>query len=192
MTIFDTWIVYKFIRLLTTPFDETDAFKLGVINGSGELLKKTDDLTSDQQASYTLFHRLVFNLKRLIEKIPGGKSKIGTYAAALFLLREEMGDEEGVLVMERSFMSYLKENNAVEGNHLEEQYLPEETLAQGNYRTLNIMLDQKGDTLPKGTIVVAKHDTKPSGRVLGVDVYELQVAKTGKAVIISNEDVSEV
>lgn len=189
----DTYIVYRFIRILTLQWDEQDAFKLGIIDASGEPLKTTAQLkTSDERNAFTLFHRMVFNLKRLIEKIPGGKTKIGSYAAALFLLREQFGDEEGVLVFERTVMNYLKENNAVEQNYLKEQFLPEETLPQGNYKLLNIMLDVKGDLLKAGTIVLAKHDLKPAGRVLGIDVFQLQVAKTGKAVVVSHEDISEV
>jgi hypothetical protein len=186
----DAYIVYRFIKALVTPWDETDAFKKGIIDGQGKQIK--DDLSDEDQKSYSLFDRLVFNIKRLIEKIPGGKTKIGTYAAALFLIREELGDEEGVLIFERSVMKYLKENNAVEPNYLEEQYLPADTLSQGNYRLLNNMLDMKGNSLPKGTVVVAQHDTKPISRVLGVDVYQLQVAHTGRNVVVSHEDIQEV
>lgn len=118
-------------------------------------------MNDEQQKSYTLFHRLVFNIKRLIEKVPGGKSKIGTYAAALFLMREQMGDEEGILIMERSFMSYLKENDALESTYLEEQYLEESLLSQGKYKLINNMLDTKGDELRKGTVVIATKNLKP-------------------------------
>jgi hypothetical protein len=183
----DAWLVYRFIKTLVTPWDETEAFRQGIIDGSGNLLKKDPD--SD---AYTLFDRLVFNIKRLIEKIPGGKSKIATYAAALYLIREELGDDEGRLVFDRSVMKYLKENNALEPNYLNEQYLPEETLAQGNYKLLNTMLDVKGDSLHAGTIVVAKHNLPPISKVLGVDVYKLQVAATGKDVVISHEDIQEI
>ena len=188
----DTYIVYRFIRLLVTPFDETDAFKLGIIDGSGKLLIKTDKMNDEQKKAYTLFHRLVFNIKRLIEKIPGGKSKIGTYAAALFLLKEQMGDEEGVLIMEHSFMSYLKDNDAVDPESLQEQYLEEAVLPQGNYKLLNNMLDTKGEHVPKNTILVAKQNLKPISRILGVDVYQLQVAHSGKLMVVSNEDIQEV
>ena len=189
----DAWIVYRFIRTLVTPWDETDAFKLRVIDNSGKLLVPTNKMTSEQEKSYTLFHRLVFNIKRLIEKIPGGKTKIGTYAAALFLLKEQMGDGEGVLIMERSFMTYLKENEALEPTYLEEQYLPEELLPKGKYSVKDNMLDTKGDHIKKGTVVVAKQDLKPVARVLGVDVYKLSVvAYPGKVLVVSREDISEV
>ena len=89
----DAYIVYRFIKTLVTPWDETTAFKRSIIDNHGQKIKT--NLNTEDQAAYTLFDRLVFNIKRLIEKIPGGITKIGTYAAALFLIREEMGDEEG-------------------------------------------------------------------------------------------------
>lgn len=188
----DIYIVYKFIKLLTTPCDETDAFKLGVIDAQGKRLLPVEKMNDKQKDSYTLFHRLVYNIKRLIEKVPGGKSKIGTYAAALYLFKEQMGDEEGKIVLERSFMSYLKESNALEDNYLNEQYKPEETLPKGDYKLLNTMMDTKGEHVAKNTVVVAKANLKPLARVLGVDVYELQVAHSGKQVVVSREDIQEV
>jgi hypothetical protein len=189
----DAWIVYRFVRTLVTPWDETDAFKLGVIDASGKLKIHTDKLTDEQQKAYTLFYRLVFNIKRLIEKIPGGKSKIGTYAAALFLLREQMGDEEGILIMERSFMSYLKDNDALESTYLEEQYLEESMLSQGKYKLINNMLDTKGDELRKGTIVIATKNLKPITKILGIEVFQLIVQNyPKKVVVVSREDIREV
>jgi hypothetical protein len=173
-----------------TPWDETTAFKRSIIDNHGQKIKT--NLNTEDQAAYTLFDRLVFNIKRLIEKIPGGITKIGTYAAALFLIREEMGDEEGILVLERSFITYLKENNAVEATYLKEQYLPEDTLSQGNYKLNNNMLDTKGNSLQKGTLVVASHDLKPVSRVLGVDVYQVKVATTGRTIVVSRDDIVEI
>ena len=189
----DAWIVYRFIRTLVTPWDETEAFKLGVIDSNGKLKIKSGKMTDEQQKSYTLFYRLVFNIKRLIEKIPGGKSKIGTYAAALFLLREQMGDEEGILIMERSFMSYLKENDALEDTYLQEQYLEESMLPQGKYTLINNMLDTKGDELRKGTVVIATKNLKPVTKILGIEVFQLVVQNyPKKVVVVSREDIREV
>ena len=189
----DAWIVYRFIRTLVTPWDETEAFKLGVIDSNGKLKIKSGKMTDEQQKSYTLFYRLVFNIKRLIEKIPGGKSKIGTYAAALFLLREQMGDEEGILIMERSFMSYLKENDALDDTYLQEQYLEESMLPQGKYTLINNMLDTKGDELRKGTVVIATKNLKPVTKILGIEVFQLVVQNyPKKVVVVSREDIREV
>ena len=82
----DLFITYKFIRLLTTKWNKTDAYKEGVIDAKGKLLVKGADQTSAQKKAYTVFDKLVFNLKRILEKVPFGKSQIASYAAALFLL----------------------------------------------------------------------------------------------------------
>jgi len=192
MGILDTFIIFRIIKGLATPWDEWSAFKTGVIDASGKILKSDENWSQAQKSSYTLFDRLIANLKRLIEKIPGGKSKIGTYAAALYLLREQLGDEEGELVFEQSIMDFLKGNNAMDSNYLEEQYLPEETLDQGNYKLTNSMLDKNGNSLQKGSVVVAKTNLKPISRILGVDVYQLQVATTGKTVVVSLDDIQEI
>jgi hypothetical protein len=94
----ELFITYKFIRLLVTKWSDTDAFTEGVIDNKGKLLVKVKDQTNVQKKTYTLFHRLVFNIKRILEKVPFGKSRIASYAAALFLLREETGmAEEDIL-----------------------------------------------------------------------------------------------
>ena len=90
----DLIITYKFIRLLTTKWNKTDAYKEGVIDAKGKLLIKGKDQTSAQKKAYTPFDKLVFNIKRILEKIPFGKSQIASYAAALFLLKEETNMEE--------------------------------------------------------------------------------------------------
>jgi hypothetical protein len=94
----DLFITYKFVKLLVTPWKKTDAFDAGVIDDKGKLLIKVKDQTSAQKKTYTIFERLVFNIKRLMEKIPFGKSRIASYAAALYLLKEETGmAEEDIL-----------------------------------------------------------------------------------------------
>ena len=90
----DLFITYKFIKLLVTPWKKTEAYDEGVIDANGKLLIKVKDQTSAQKKTYTTFERLVFNIKRILEKIPFGKSRIASYAAALYLLKEETGMEE--------------------------------------------------------------------------------------------------
>ena len=85
----DLFVVYRFLRILTTPWEEQEAFKHGIIDKDGKLLRRNKTLkTEDEKKSHTLLHRLVFNLKRLLHKIPGVRTKIGTYATALFLLKQ--------------------------------------------------------------------------------------------------------
>lgn len=186
----DTYIVYRFVRLLTTPWDETDAFRTGVLNSKGEVKADLESLSKEQKASYTLFDRMVFNIKRLIEKLPGGKSKIGTYAAALYLFKEEMGDREGQIVLERSFMSYLKDHDALEPNYLEEQNLFEELLPKGTYRLKHQMMDIHGNNIPSGTTLVTHSNLKATAKVLGVEVFQLKTS-SGKVVVVSREDIQD-
>jgi len=90
--VFDLVLVYQFIKRLTTPFDETEAFKLGLIDADGKRIKKAS--STEEKKAMTYFDRLIFNLKRLLAKIPGGQTKFGTYAAALFLLKESASPKE--------------------------------------------------------------------------------------------------
>ena len=86
----------RFLKLFVTPFNKTKAFELGIIDEKGKNLIKVREFgNADQRGAYTVFHRLVFNLKKLLEKIPGGRSKLASYAAALYLIKEkdQLSDE---------------------------------------------------------------------------------------------------
>ena len=107
----DTYMIYQVLKRLTTPFEDTKAFELGLIDKDGKLIKKAK--SRDEKKAVTYFDRFIFNLKRLLHKV-GLKSKFATYAAALFLLKEERNgymptDTEmlhGILEEEK----YLREN----------------------------------------------------------------------------------
>lgn len=91
----DLYYTFRFLRILTTPWKEMDAYKLGIIDENGNVIKKR--ITADEKSAFTPFHRLVFNVKRLLNKIPLGKTRIASYAAALFLLKEHGVTEEEML-----------------------------------------------------------------------------------------------
>ena len=40
----DLLITYRIIKLLTTPFESTEAYKLGIIDKNGKVLRKTKEL----------------------------------------------------------------------------------------------------------------------------------------------------
>jgi hypothetical protein len=84
----DNLIAFRVLYALTTPFDKTPAFKTGVIDATGNILVKADKRTPEQRGAYDVLDRLVFSLKRLLGKIPGGKSDIASLAAAYWLIRE--------------------------------------------------------------------------------------------------------
>jgi hypothetical protein len=94
----DTVYAFRFLRLLTTPWTKLKAFKLGIIDKHGKVLKKQSDLaTDDEKSCYNLFHRLVFNIKRLLNKLPFGKTTIASYVTALWLLKEQTGMSEDAI-----------------------------------------------------------------------------------------------
>ncbi len=122
----DLFVTYRFIRLLTTPFKESEAFKLGIIDEVG---KRTDKklTTSQEKNAYTVLHKLVYNIKKIFEKVPGLRTKVGTYAAALFLLKDTFREHiEDPKMFEKEFLKYLKENNI----ELDDSIVEEVTLGQ--------------------------------------------------------------
>lgn len=85
----DLFMVYQFVRRLATPFEEWDAFEQGIIDKNGNILKSRKDLrTREEKNAFGVFDVMILNIKKLLEKIPGGKTRIASYAAALYLLKE--------------------------------------------------------------------------------------------------------
>ena len=86
--VFDTFMLYNFLSRLVQPFEKTDAFKLGIIDKEGKILKKRSEFKTDaERNALTMFDLLVFNLKKLLGKIPFGKTVIASYVAALWLIK---------------------------------------------------------------------------------------------------------
>ena len=111
-TVGNIYFVYQFLKKLVTPFEKTKAFELGIIDKKGKLLKRKRDLeTQEEKDSYTLSDRLIWNLKRLLGKIPGGKSRIASYAAALWLIREGNNNKYHIdpEKIEQDFVRYLED-----------------------------------------------------------------------------------
>ena len=117
----DLVITYRVVKLLVTPFNKQEAFKLGIIDTDGKVLRKYRTLkTTAEKKSYTILHRFVFNLKRILQKVGLG-GRLGTFAVALAtLLREDKRYEEHKRLIESAVISYLKDTNQYE-NILNEQ-----------------------------------------------------------------------
>ena len=155
----DLFMTYKFIRLLTTKWNKTDAYKTGVIDDKGKLLVKGKDQTEKQKKSYQLFDKMVFNLKRILEKVPFGKSQIASYAAALFLLKEETGMEEADIL---KVLEDLGHNTSID---LNEDF---KDLREGQHILNHDLMESK-----KGTIVNLEN-IEPVGHFAGVPIYKTQ------------------
>lgn len=102
--IVDNLIAIRILQKLVKPFKDTDAFKLGIIDDKGKNLIKTTMFTSSaQRDAYTYLDRLVFNVKKIINRLPGGESKMKNLVAALWLIKEyyEKNDRSTSLMAER-------------------------------------------------------------------------------------------
>jgi hypothetical protein len=102
--IIDNLIAYKVLKMLVTNFTDTEAFKLGIIDAKGKNLRKANTLTStEEKDAYTFLNRLVFNVKKIINKLPSGESKTKSLVAALWLVKEtyESGSRSTAMMQEK-------------------------------------------------------------------------------------------
>ena len=108
--IIDNLIAYKILTKLVKPFAETDAFKLGIIDDKGKNLIKPSRFTqSAQYDAYTYLDRLVFNMKKIINRLPGGETKLKSIIAALFLIKEYHENKDRTTsLMEEKYLRLLE------------------------------------------------------------------------------------
>ena len=199
----DLFVTYRFLRLLTTPFEDTDAFKLGIIDEKGNRIKlpkstkpAVELATSEQKNSYTILHKLVFNIKKIFSKVPGLRTKLGTYAAALFLLKDTFKESvDDPDMFEKEFVKYLKENNIKFDDEISEEVIGfGEILPKGEYVLINDILNKEEEELSakKGDKVIAFDDEPPIDTVLGVEIFPVVHEKTKEKIYVSLEDIRDV
>lgn len=187
----NAYFAYKFLRILTQKWEDMDAFKYGIIDKNGNVLKKARDLkTVEEKESYTVFNRLVFNVKRLMEKIPGGSSTIGSYAAALYLLKEHSTvDDDDISVALEELQIPPEALLPV----MSESYLLNEQneISPGSYSlTTNVASGISGEVIgKKGHTVVIEEQSSPVGTILGIPIYEATHKLSNQKVYITIEDI---
>ena len=198
----DLFVTYRFLKLLTTQHKKTDAYKLGIIDEKGNRITKENSQevavplnTSQQKNAYTILHKLVFNIKKLFNKVPGLRSKVGTYAAALFLLKdtfkESVADPD---IFEKEFVKYLKENNIEFDNSISEEVVGfGEILPKGNYVLVNDILNKEDEaiTATAGDLVMTFEDQSPVDTILGIDIFPVIHIASGEKIFVSLEDIKD-
>ena len=198
----DLFVTYRFLRLLTTPFEKTDAYKLGIIDKKGNRIRKPKSTkpavelaTSELKNSYTILHKLVFNIKKLFGKVPGLRTKTGTYAAALFLLKDTFKEHvDDPDMFEKEFVKYLKENNVEFDNEISENVIGfGEILPKGEYVLVADILNKEEEelTAKKGDKVVAYEDEPPIDTILGVEIFPVIHMKSKEKIYVSLEDIKD-
>lgn len=185
----DLAYTFRLIRMLVLDWKDWDAYKLGIIDEEGKRNKnvKLDD--DDKKSAYTPFIRLAANLKRLLNKLPGGSTKLGSFAAALFLIKEKynISNRDMDKIMEEAGIDPL--DILIESNQW--FVLDDKRLSPGIYRL-------REDKLLNGTcddIVWAKdqvrisEDSYPVGDVLGIDIYEATHIRTKQMVYVAVDEI---
>ena len=139
----DLLITYRIVKLLVKPFDKQEAFKYGIIDKDGNVLKKSKTLkTEKERKAYTILHRFVFNLKRILKRVGLG-SRLGSFAVALALLIKENKEyEDKKILIESAIISYLKETKQYDN-----------------------LLNEQGEVKPV-------YEQEPFMTCVGIDVYE--------------------
>ena len=189
----DLLITYRIIKLLTTPFEKPEAYRLGIIDKNGKVLRKTKDLkTPKERDAYTILHRFVFNLKRLINIVPGGKSKLGTYAAALGLLLKE-NKEINEIELERTLYKHLSEQDLLMLDDDIKESTGFDFLPEGRYIITDRLTDLNDNmTADVGDIVYTTEDQKPFDNYFGVNLYNVINKDTKKQIIVSDDNVERI
>ena len=139
----DLVITYRIIKLLVTPFERQEAYKQGIIDKDGNVLKKYRTLkTTKEKQSYTILHRFVFNLKRILKRVGLG-GRLGSFAVALALmLKENKEYEQHKILIESAVISYLKETKQYDN-----------------------LLNEQGEVKPV-------YEQEPFMTCFGIDIYE--------------------
>ena len=199
----DLFVTYRFIKILVTPFEKQEAYKLGVIDKDGNRIlipgtnKPTILNTIKEKNSYTVLHKLVFNIKKIFAKVPGLRTKLGSYAAALFLLKDTFKEDVDPKMWELEFMKYLKENNFELDNTISEEVtLDDGKLPKGIYKLANdITFDKEDADSPdalEGDEVQVFEPVAHTDTVLGVEIFPVIHIQTQSKIFVSAEDIKEV
>tara|TARA_X000000950_G_scaffold137109_1_gene170378 strand:- start:21 stop:584 length:564 start_codon:yes stop_codon:yes gene_type:complete len=180
--VIDAVIAYRVLKLLVTPFNKTQAYKMGIVDDKGKVLIKSKDFLktfSSQELpkarkAYTMLIRFVFNLKRLLSKV-GVRGPLSTAAAAaIAFFKEENGQN---LEVEKIVYKHLKKNDFE--FEVNENY--GEPFRPGTYRVKRNITDLEGDiviNIDEEVIFEGKTDT-----IMGYDVFKY------KNVYLTTEDL---
>jgi len=163
----DLVYTFRFLKLLTTDFDKTDAFKLGIVDKQGKRIRKTPISTSEMKSAYTPFHKLVFNIKRIV---PG--KKVSSYASALFLMKETLDLSDGSVFkivdqLGLDSLDFISEDS-------EWFVLRDGMLSPGIYRITNDKMVNSSceEVVHNKDKVKIEENSYPIGNMFGLSIYE--------------------
>ena len=183
----DTVYAFRFIRMMVMDWKNWDAYKLGIIDEKGKRNRNVKLDSDEKKSAYTPFIRLAANIKRLVAKLPGGGSKLGSFASALYLIKEQVGTkglEKICKEMNVEVLDFLNEKN--EWFLLEDKQLSPGIYQVQNPKLINMTFDEL--VWPKDKVRI-QDDCYPIGDVFGVDIYEATHVNTQKKVFVTASEL---
>jgi hypothetical protein len=183
----DLFYAFRFLKLLVTPWNKMDAFELKIIDENGKVINKPK--TNDEKSAYTVFHRLVFNIKRLLSRLPFGQSKIASYATALFLIKEhtEMSESKIKAILEQVTGEQIRDQHFNENKWFEN----DSGINPGVYTLVEDAVSPlTGEVIAlKNTKIEISEKTKPHSTLFGKNIYKVKHIATNQTIYISNGDI---
>jgi hypothetical protein len=184
----------RFLKLLVTPFEKTEAFKAGIIDKDGKKNKDFNTNSTDDREAYrshyTPFHRLVYNLKRLMAKVPGGQSVVARYGAALALIKEhgELSDKRLMEIHEETGIDILD----VLAEESQWFILDDKQMSPGVYRIkYDTITTQCEDIVKKDDkIRIIESESYPIAEILGLDIYKGIHMNSNQTVYFSTGEIT--
>jgi hypothetical protein len=137
----DMFLTYQFLKRIIVPFEKWDAYKLGIIDENGKVLKKKKELTTDsEKAAWGYFDILTANLKKLLAKIPGGSSMLGSSIASYIMMKENKSEAlTNEVYFQVKFMEAYNQLDEEEGGIA----APANNVGGGNIATIDPILKPK-------------------------------------------------
>lgn len=188
----DLVYTFRFLTLLVTPFTETKAYKAGIIDENGKKRKDYSTNTVDARNAlkdyYTPFHRLVFNIKRAIAKVPGGDTKLASYASALYLIKEKYSISEKRILKGLEELGVDSTNLMIESTHW--FVLEDERLSPGSYRLkYEKVLNNSIVSVNKNDKIYVNENAYPVGDIFGINIYEAIHSRTKQKIYITTDEI---
>jgi len=185
----DTIYAFRFIRMLVLDWKDWDAYKAGIIDENGKRVKSVKIDNLEKSSTWTPFIRLCANIKRLVSKAPGGGSRLGSFAAALYLIKEKTGmtDKELKQICEKvgiESLDFLNENS--EWFVVEDKQLSHGVYRLRDSKVLNSTIEEMCNAKDQIRIL---EDCYPIGDVFGVDIYEATHMRTNQKVYVTIREI---
>ena len=185
----DLTYTFRFIRMLVMDWKEWDAYKLGLIDENGKRNRNEKLDSTEKKAAYTPFIRLCANIKRLVSSVPGGGSKLGSFASALFLIKEQYNLNDSNVDSICKKIGINKLDIVLESNNW--YMLDDGSIAPGIYRIHENKLINKtcDDIVWKKDQIRIEDNCQPVGEVFGIPIYEAIHLRTNQKLFVTSNEI---